>query len=131
MKEKSKHRQLVEYFYEVSKSARGFKPIVTAKDAGQLKRILELEILSVNEIEMLMLYFLADVSYRNLGPSIATMMSSTVLNSLINKLRNRAKFYRELEGYMRHLPKKQGFKVSKDIDKKINDLISKLTINKK
>lgn len=98
-KAKSDHRELIEFFHDMTLKARGFKPRIGPKDAKQLKNILELGILDREEIEKLMLYFLADKGYRNLGPSLATMFSSTVLNSLVNKLKNRNEFYKELEGH--------------------------------
>lgn len=97
--QKSVHRQLVEYWHDTTVKTRGFKPRISPKDAKQLKNVLELGILDQTELEKVMLYFLADPSYRNHGPSIATLMSSTVLNSLINKMKNRVQFYKELEGY--------------------------------
>lgn len=99
MKKKSEHRILMEYWSETATSARGFRPIISGKDAKQLKNIIEMRILSTEQMQKLMLYFLADRNYANLGPSIATMFSSTVLNSLINKMNNRDKFYKELEMY--------------------------------
>ncbi len=98
-KSKSEHRQLIEFFSDTALKARGFRPKISPKDARQLKNILETKIMKQTDFEKVILYFLADRSYKNLGPSIATIMSSTVLNSLINKMKNRVQFYKELEGY--------------------------------
>ena len=97
--EKTVHRQLIEYWHDTTVKTRGFKPRISPKDAKQLKNVLDLKIFGQIELEKIMLYFLADPSYKNLGPSIATLLSSTVLNSLINKTKNRTQFYKELNGY--------------------------------
>lgn len=137
-KVKSNHRQLIEFYHDMTLRVRGFKPRISPKDAKQLKNILELNILSKEELEKLILYFIADPSYNNLGPSMATMFSSTVINSLINKLKNRTQFYKELEQYAsRYIPPPVGMKHRKvivsgqnvDIGSKVNELRKKLSIN--
>jgi len=100
MKEKTTHRKLIEFFSNTTLKTRGFRPRISPKDAKQLKNILDANIMQQTQIEKMILYFLADKSYKNLGPSIATIMSSTVLNSLINKMRNREQFYKELDEYV-------------------------------
>lgn len=105
-KEISMHRRLIDFFSDVSLNARGFRPAISPRDAAQLKRALNLEILDHSHWEQVMLYFLADRSFKNLSPSIATMLSSTVINGLRNKMLNREQFYKELETYSaRHLRK--------------------------
>lgn len=93
----SVHRQLVDFFSDMAQQTRGFRPKITVVDTANLKKVTELPNFSQVRMEQIMLYFLADRSYRNLGPSIATMLSATVINSLKNKLLNRAQFYKELE----------------------------------
>jgi hypothetical protein len=131
-KEKSEHRQLIEYFSDMTVKTRGFRPRISPKDARQLKNVLEFEILDQTQLEKIMLYFLADRSYANLGPSIATIMSSTVLNSLINKMKNRAQFYKELEEYAtRYFGNGRGVIVSGqmvDIASQLEQLKEKLKI---
>jgi hypothetical protein len=103
-KEISMHRQLIDFFSDVTLRARGFRPAIAPRDAGQLKRALNLEILTHSQWEQIMLYFLADRSFKNLSPSIATMLSSTVINGLRNKMLNREQFYKELDMYQyRHV----------------------------
>lgn len=101
------HKQLVTFFSDTALATRGFRPTITAKDAQQLKRVMDLGILDQSRMEQLMLYFLADRNYKNLGPSLATIFSGTILNSLRNAALNREKFYKELDGYaMRYLVRK-------------------------
>lgn len=95
-KKQSVHNQLITFFSDTALATRGFRPQITAKDAQQLKRAINLNIFSQIRFEQIILYFLADKSFRNLGPSIATMLSSTVLNSLRNKALNRNEFYKEV-----------------------------------
>lgn len=96
---KSVHNQLLTFFSDTALATRGFRPTITAKDAQQLKRVMALNIFNQSRMEQLMLYYLADRNYKNLAPSMATMFSGTILNSLRNAVLNREKFYKELEGY--------------------------------
>lgn len=135
----SAHRQLVVFFSDTALATRGFRPKITAKDARLLKNALDLNIFNQDDFEQIMLYFLADKSYRNLGPSIATMLSSTVLNSLRNKALNRAQFYKELDSYVMRLfrnkqaPQKSGVKVNRgfvSMADMLQELANKMTLNK-
>lgn len=99
-KEVAPFRLAIDFFSDTALKTRGFRPQITNADIGRLKAVSKAKILTLSKIEQLMLYFLADPSYRNLGPSIATMLSATVLNSLHNKLLNRAQFHKELDGYV-------------------------------
>lgn len=98
-KEKSVHKQLVEFFSDTALRARGFRPKISPADAMRLKQILSEDILTHSQLEQIMLYFLADRRFKNLGPSIATMFSSTILNALRNHAINGEQFYKELEQY--------------------------------
>ena len=124
-KEISIHRQLTVFFSDTALATRGFRPVITAKDAQQLKRAIDLNIFSKTKFEQIILYFLADKSYKNLGPSIATMLSSTVLNSLQNKAINRVQFYKEIDEYVvRYLKTKKTEQTEGGA--KIADLIKQL-----
>lgn len=96
---KSQHRQLVEFFSDTTLAVRGFRPQITVAGTARLKKVLELNLLSKNEIEQMMLYYLASKSFKNLGPSIATMLSATILNALRDKARNREQYFKEIEEY--------------------------------
>lgn len=103
-KEISMHKQLIGFFSDVALRARGFRPMIAPRDAAQLQRVLKLNILDQSHWEQIILYYLADRSFKNLSPSIATMLSSTVINGLRNKMLNREQFYKELDTYqIRHV----------------------------
>lgn len=93
------HNQTIKFFSDTTLKVRGFRPLITEKDAGRLKTVLKMNILSQEKVEQLILYFLADKNYKNLGPSLATLLSSTILNSLRDRTINRSQFYKELEAY--------------------------------
>lgn len=132
-KEISAHRQLVDFFSDTALATRGFRPQITAKDTQNLKRVLSLGILDQSQLEQIFLYFLADRSYRNAGPSIATILSATFLNSLRNKTINRAQFYKELDGYAAQYIKRAPKKYTDGpvaIGDLIGQLAAKLSLNK-
>ncbi len=96
-KERSIHAQLVDYFHTIARQSRGVSVIITKADAGNLKRALNLQILNQQEFEKLILYFLGSQQFRGLSPSISTFLSSTVFNSLVDKMRNGSTFWKELD----------------------------------
>lgn len=96
-KERSIHSQLVGYFHDIAKQTRGVAVIITKADAKNLKRAIDLKILDQSDFEKLILYFLGSTQFKNLSPSISTFLSSTVFNGLVDKMRNRATFWKELD----------------------------------
>ena len=98
-KEKTTHRKLIEFFSDTALSTKGFRPMITERDAIRLKKVMDLKIFNESRMQQMMLYFLADKNFKNLGPSIATMLSATILNAIRNKAINRATFYKELDEY--------------------------------
>lgn len=117
IKEPSMHKKLITFFSDTTLAVRGFRPAISPKDAQNLKRVIDLDIISQTRFEQLMLYFIADKNYRNLGPSIATMLSATVLNSLRDRAINRNQFYKELEEYTtRYLNNQQSKRQELDDD---------------
>ena len=96
-KERSIHSQLVGYFHDIAKQTRGISVIITKADAKNLKRAIDLKILDQSDFEKLILYFLGSTQFKNLSPSISTFLSSTVFNGLVDKMRNRATFWKELD----------------------------------
>lgn len=120
------HKQLVTFFSDTAIATRGFRPAITPKDAQNLKRVLDLNILDQAQIEQLMLYFLADKNYKNLGPSLATIFSGTILNSLRNAAINRTKYYKELDEYAARYLRTRPKLVHTDGPTSIGDLIGRL-----
>jgi hypothetical protein len=108
-KQKSVHHQLVEFFSDTALRARGFRPKITPADAMRLKQVLKEDILDQSHWEQVILFFLADRNYKKLSPSIATMLSSTILNGLRNQALNGEQFYKELEMYRyRYVKQEEG-----------------------
>lgn len=112
----SVHRQIIDFFSDTALATRGFRPKISPADARRLKDVLNEDILTHAQLEQIILFFLADRRFRNLGPSIATILSSTVLNGLRNQVINGEQFYKELESYReRYLTKR---KVDKQTEKR-------------
>lgn len=110
--DKSPHKQFIKFFYDVSKKTRGVKPIITGKDGKNLKRVLEMNILTTDELEKIALYYLGANRFRSFGPTISIFLSAGILNSLMNAARNDPEFYKELEvlsgKYLGRSPKQNG-----------------------
>lgn len=131
-KELSTHRQLVIFFSDMALATRGFRPKITEKDASNLKKTLDIKYIDQTRLEQIMLYFLADRSFRNLGPSIATMLSATVINALRNKLVNRHQFYKELDQYADRYMKRERkpHPTQVPMDAMLKELYEKLSVKK-
>lgn len=130
-KERSVHAQLVGYFHTIARQSRGVSIIITKADAKNLKRALDLKILNQEDFEKLILYFLGSQQFRGLSPSISTFLSSTVFNSLIDKMQNRATFWKELDSLSQRFLQKPNVQ-SNELLRKIEELkkqFLKFTIN--
>lgn len=99
-KEPSAHSQFIKFFDENCRKTRGIKPIITGKDARNLKRVLDLGMVNGNELEQIALYFLSDRYYKKFAPSISTFLSAGILNGLADSLKNRPTFWKEMDEYM-------------------------------
>jgi DNA-binding transcriptional ArsR family regulator len=99
-KKPSAHTQFIDFFFDSCRKVRKVKPIITGKDGKNLKRVLDLNIVSEQELEQIALYFLSDRYYRKFAPSISTFLSSGIINGLVDSLKNRETFWKELEGYL-------------------------------
>jgi hypothetical protein len=99
-KEKTIHRQLVEFWSNTALKTHGIRPTISGKDAKNLQVILKAGFISQTNMEQIMLYFLASPSYRNVSPTISSMLHPTFLNSLRSKAVNRAQFHKELDQYV-------------------------------
>jgi len=91
--------ELIEYFIENGKRLRGVPVQITAADKSMLGKALNKLNVSQNVFEQLMIYFLAAPRYKTLSPSIRVFLSSTVINGLMNDMKNRADFWKDLEHY--------------------------------
>lgn len=113
-KEPSAHTQFITFFFENCKKTRGVKPVITAKDGMNLKRILSFNIVSEQELEQIALYYLSDRYYKKFAPSISTFLSAGILNGLVDSLKNRPTFWKEMDDYMVNIAQRQTIK-SNDI----------------
>ena len=99
-KEPSAHTSFIRFFDENCRRVRGVKPIITGKDGRNLKRVIELKMVSATELEQLALYFLSDRYYKKFAPSISTFLSAGILNGLADSIKNRPTFWKEMDDYM-------------------------------
>ncbi len=96
-KEKSLHAKLVAYFFNTAQQTRGIPVTITKADARNLKRVIDLQTLSEDDFEKLMLFFLGGSRFRGFSPSMSTFLSATVINGLVDSMRNGPKFWKELD----------------------------------
>jgi predicted transcriptional regulator len=96
-RKKSQHKQFLEWWNDIVPKTRGIKPIYTLADMRNLKRILDLKIISPIQLQQLALYFLASYNYKDFSPSIRTFLSSGILNGLMDKMRNNPNFWKEID----------------------------------
>ncbi len=92
------HRQFIIFWNDEVQRARGIKPIITGRDARNLKRILDFGI-SRQTLEQSAVYFLRDYGFRKFAPSISTFLSAGILNGLLDQMKNRADFWKKLDDY--------------------------------
>lgn len=98
-KEESSHHRLIQFFHETTKKTRGIKPLWNPQDTAHLKRVLSLTILSEEQLEQLMLYFLASSKFKRYSPSMAVFFSAGIFNGLMNSMKNDPGFWKELDRY--------------------------------
>jgi hypothetical protein len=124
-KQKSVHSQLIELFYDVCKRSRDVKPIITKADAANLKRVLDIG-MSQQFLSQLIIYFLGSFRYKQFTPSMSTLLSSGILNGLMNKAKNDHEFWKELDGLMQRYGNGPAEGDSFEMAMKLNELKSKL-----
>lgn len=98
-RDQSAHHQLVETFHKACISGRKVKPTFSIRDVMQLKRALKTGILSNQQIEQLMIYFLCSPRFVKYSPSLATFFSSGIFNGLMNTMQNDRNFWKDLDQY--------------------------------
>lgn len=132
-KERSLHSRLVEYFHNTAKQTRGISVAITKADGKNLKRVIDTNTLTEDDLEKLILYFLGSGHFRNLSPSISTFLSATVLNGLVDNMRNNPRFWKELDDLTQRF-KYIGTKENKAMIERFEALkkqfLEKLIINK-
>lgn len=95
--QKSPHKKFIEFFYRETQRIRGIKPIITGKDAKNLKRIIDLGVVSIEDLEKMAVYFLMNL--KKFAPSISIFLSAGIFNGLMDKLRNDPEFWHSIENY--------------------------------
>lgn len=107
-REQSPHHRLVDTFDKASKYFRSVSPVYSPKDMAALKRILAAGILTEEQIEQLIIYYMADPAIkRKFGPSFAVFFSAGIFNGLMNRLRNGETFYKDLDRFATEFYSKQ------------------------
>ncbi len=132
-KVRSLHSKLVEYFHNTARQTRGLRIVITKADAKNLKRVIDLNILSESDFEKLILYFLGSIQFRNLSPSISTFLSSTVINGLVDKMTNGSGFWKDLDSLSQrfhHAPTEESREMLKRIDALKKQFCINLSVNK-
>jgi hypothetical protein len=122
------HKQFIDFWHEIVQKTRGIKPIITAKDAQNLKRIISMDILSQSQMEQLAVYFLAHYSFKKFSPSIATFLSSGILNGLLDRAKNDENFWKELDELTTRYIKQKEITIPKEMVEKLNQLKQKLSM---
>jgi len=101
-KTKSPHAEFIKFWSETTQKTRSIKPLIAPMDGRNLRRVLDLNILTQAELQQLALYYLAHGSFKTFNPSISTFMSAGVLTGLMNRMKNDPNFWRETDAYMTH-----------------------------
>ncbi len=86
----------------MTRVARGIDPITTGKDGRNLKRVLDLGVPEI-KLEQAALYFLCNYSFQKFSPSISIFLSTGIINGLLNRMKNDADFWKDLNGYSERL----------------------------
>lgn len=96
---KSEHRQVVEFWSDEVKIARGIRPIITGADAKNLKRVLDAGI-QRTALEQGALYYLYHPSFKTFSPSLSTFLSAGVINAILNRKQNDANFWKDMDAIL-------------------------------
>lgn len=102
-KAQSAHHRLVKFFHETTQRTRGITPIWNPKDTAHLKRVLNMAILNEDQLEQLMLYFLAAPQFKKFTPSMSTFFSAGIFNGLQNTMRNDPNFWKDVDSFYNRL----------------------------
>lgn len=131
-KENSPHHRLIAFFYETTQKTRGVKPVWGTKDLGRLKQVLEMAVMDDEQIERLMLYFLASPKFKKYSPSLATFFSSGIFNGLMNSMRNDSSFWKDLDRFSEQfLPRAKPVAIPMvSMTEMVQRLTGKMTITK-
>lgn len=105
---KRAHRELIEYFKVNTERIRGISPAFSGKSGQRLKAVLEFnnpeqDVSKLEkrqeDLEKLILYYLASYEYREFAPDLTTFCSNGILNGLKNKMQNGEEFWKQLDRF--------------------------------
>lgn len=108
---KSEHRQVVEFWSDEVKSARGMRPIITGADAKNLKRVLDAGI-QRTALEQAAMYYLYHPSFKTFSPALSTFLSAGVINAILNRKQNDANFWKDMDGILQRRGKQGAGKMT-------------------
>lgn len=108
-KNQSSHHKLVDHFYRASLYFRRVKPQFGGRDVAALKRALAHDIVTEQQVEQMMIYFLASPSFKKFTPSLSTFFSSGIITGLMNQMQNGETFWKDLDRWaMQFYQQQQG-----------------------
>jgi len=127
--ETAPHNNFVKFWHETTRVARGIDPITTGKDGRNLKRVLDLGVPEI-KLEQAALYFLCNYGFQKFSPSISIFLSAGIINGLLNRMKNDAEFWKDLNSYSERLkypqPKPQERLLAAELQKMKADLFKVL-----
>ena len=102
--------------------------MVTKADRSNLGRVMKGYGIAPETLEQAMLYFLAH--YKNIGPSLKTMLSTGILSMLLNDMQNNRDFWKNLDSYAdQYMRPKVQIENQKSIIADMQQLCARLKIN--
>jgi hypothetical protein len=128
-KEHKTHKKFIDFWHKNCQKLRGVKPIITGKDAKNLKRILDMGILSEDELEQMAIYFLGHYSFKNFAPSISAFLSAGIINGLFNRMKNDENFWKDLDYLTNKCLERKETLTSQEITEKLNQLKQSLSMS--
>ncbi len=136
-KTQSSHHRMIKFFHETTQKTRKITPVWNPRDTAHLKRVLEMAILSEDQLEQLMLYFLASPQFKKFTPSMATFFSAGIFNGLQNTMKNDPNFWKDLDSFSASINSSTLFEVKRShipersMSEMIEQLSKKMSLNKK
>lgn len=96
------HTEFMKFWHDTVMQTRSIKPLIAPMDGKNLKRVLDMDIMTPLQLQQLAIYFLAHGSFKVFNPSISVFLSNGILNGLQNRMKNDPNFWRELDTYSTH-----------------------------
>lgn len=129
----STHHQLIDFFHKASIRFRNVKPEWNGKETAHLKRVIKEGTLSVEQIEQLMVYFLASPRFKKFAPTMSTFFSAGIFVGLKNAMQNDSTFWKDIDRFssmMFDQPKQRAHIPMSRMDQLTKMLAEKMSIKK-